>query len=229
MAGDFKISDLNNVPATGPQVQAKEAKAKSDKNVTGKEDFLNLLVHQLQNQDPLDPMKSEEFAVQLATFSQLEQLIEINGKLDSGAAGGGAGSVGTMASYLGQQVVLGDSPVTMKGGKGPDLLVKMPDGARAARIDFLNDQGQIVGSKQLPEVLAGEQALSLEGVNVSNGDYDVRVTAVSANGQFVDVPSKVTGVVDGFVIQPEPALIVNGQQVTVDKVTQVSKPVQKAS
>ena len=44
----------------------------------GKDEFLKLLVTQLQNQDPLNPMKNEEFVTQLATFTSLEQLISIN-------------------------------------------------------------------------------------------------------------------------------------------------------
>ena len=46
--------------------------------VTGKDEFLKLLVAQLQNQDPLSPVKNEEFVAQLATFTSLEQLISIN-------------------------------------------------------------------------------------------------------------------------------------------------------
>jgi flagellar basal-body rod modification protein FlgD len=53
-------------------------KERADFQNIGKTEFLNLLVAQLQHQDPLDPLKNEEFVAQLATFSSLEQLIAIN-------------------------------------------------------------------------------------------------------------------------------------------------------
>ncbi|MCC6952952.1 MAG: hypothetical protein IT290_02420 [Deltaproteobacteria bacterium] len=232
MADDFKVAGsnpyLNSAGTAGTQAGG-ETKPAAERNKTVSQDeFLNLLVHQLQNQDPLDPMKNEEFAVQLATFSQLEQLVQINGKLEGGGASGG-GSIGTMASFLGQQVTLKDSPVSMTAGTGPDLLVDMPTGARSARVDFLDATGRVVGSHVIPEVLDGKQALPLEGVRVPNGEYEVRVVAVSGSGQFVDVESQVTGVVEGFVLEPESALLVGGKQVTMENVVEVSKPVQRAS
>ena len=57
----------------------------------GKDEFLQLLVAQLQHQDPLNPVKNEQFVAQLATFSSLEQLISINEavtKMAEGSANG---------------------------------------------------------------------------------------------------------------------------------------------
>ncbi len=72
-------------------------KSKSDLQNIGKTEFLNLLVAQLQHQDPLDPLKNEEFVAQLATFSSLEQLIEIN-KAVTNLSGGDTSSTTTKSS-----------------------------------------------------------------------------------------------------------------------------------
>ena len=60
--------------------QSTAAKTLTDKTVT-QDEFLKLLIAQLQNQDPMKPMDNQEFAAQLAQFNSLGQLIEINSKL----------------------------------------------------------------------------------------------------------------------------------------------------
>ncbi len=54
--------------------------------ILGKDDFLRLLVAQLQHQDPLNPVESQEYISQLATFSSLEQLIAIRTGIETMAA-----------------------------------------------------------------------------------------------------------------------------------------------
>ncbi|MDM7994847.1 MAG: flagellar hook capping FlgD N-terminal domain-containing protein [Acidobacteriota bacterium] len=78
------MSTINGVNSTYSEQAAAAASGssaktidKSTKDVTTNE-FLKLLVTQLQNQDPLDPMDNSQFLTQLATFSSMEQLISIN-------------------------------------------------------------------------------------------------------------------------------------------------------
>lgn len=211
--------------ATG-QTATQDKKSKDrTQGIASQEEFLTLLIHQLQNQDPLDPMKSEEFAVQLAQFSSLEQLVQINQKLDEGGIGGsGAGSVGTMASFLGQQVVLKDPNVQISGGKGPGLSVMVPPGVQDVRVDLVDADGRVVGSKQVGALEAGKQSIALQDVRVPNGSYEPRVVAVDSSGAFVDLDTKVSGIVEGFVIEPDPALLVNGQQVKLEDIAEVYRP-----
>lgn len=70
------IEGLNSI-MTEQTTQAASARAESPEAI-GKDEFLKLLVSQLQNQDPMNPISNEQFITQLATFSSLEQLISIN-------------------------------------------------------------------------------------------------------------------------------------------------------
>ena len=87
------VNPYRAIAASDSQSQSKD----SDYANIGKSDFLNLLVAQLQHQDPLDPLKSDEFVAQLATFSSLEQLISINQAVTK-LAGGDTNSTTTSSS-----------------------------------------------------------------------------------------------------------------------------------
>lgn len=218
---EFSLPDSIQKTADLDKAANKGVKKKDE---IGQQEFLTLLVNQLQNQDPLNPMDSQQFAVQLAQFSSLEQLISINKKLDGGVDGAANGSVGNMASYLGTQVMLKDEPVQITAGKGPELAIDIPRGTQSARIDLLDENGKVAASKQLDGVEEGIMSFQLEGLRLPNGTYDVRAVAVNRTGQFVELDARPTGVVEGFVLEPEAALLVNGQKVSLDKITEVRKP-----
>ena len=189
-----------------------------DRTNVSQDEFLNLLVHQLQNQDPLNPMDNQEFAVQLAQFSSLGQLTEINQKLETQ----GSGSASTLASYLGNEVQFSDNQVRVANGKGSNLLVDVPAGTESIRVDLLDDQGQIVGSKVVDNFQVGDkQSLSLDGLDVKDGKYAVRAVSVGSSGRFVELPAKVTGTVEGFLMEPEAKLIIGGEELGLEEVSAV--------
>jgi flagellar basal-body rod modification protein FlgD len=63
--------------------QTDSTTAKTDASIVNKDDFLKLLVAQIKNQDPLNPTDGVQFLSQLAQFSQLEQLININTNMET--------------------------------------------------------------------------------------------------------------------------------------------------
>ncbi len=186
----------------------------------GEQDFLTLLVNQLQNQDPLDPMDPKEFSAQLAQFSTVEQLISINKKLDAQTSA--PGSVGAMAGFLGTEVVLNtDGGIEVAGGNGPNVLLDVPAGTQSARIDLLDAKGQVVSSLNVDAPDAGKNLFQLKGLDVEDGNYSLRVVSVDGVGRFKDLPAKITGTVEGFVLEPEPKLLVGGKQVGLEEVVEV--------
>src|SRR3954467_13258067 len=103
--------------ATGNQT-AGILSSNNNKKEVSKEDFLKLLISQLQNQDPLKPLDNQEFAQQLATFNSLEQLIGVNQKLGTLADKLLQANQFNATSLLGKQVVSDGNQVSIKEGKG---------------------------------------------------------------------------------------------------------------
>ncbi len=80
--GIFGFPTGTTTPATTPATAQSKNKPVESAGMATKDEFLQLLVAQLKNQDPLDPVKNENFLAQLATFSSLEQLVAIKEGID---------------------------------------------------------------------------------------------------------------------------------------------------
>ncbi len=89
--------------AANAQKQATSGAASGTAISSDFETFLKLLTAQISNQDPMDPMKAEEFSVQLATFSGVEQQVRTNDLLAQ-MAGGGANGLAAASEWIGREV-----------------------------------------------------------------------------------------------------------------------------
>jgi len=88
----------------------------SEDNTLGKDDFLNLLITQLQNQDPLSPMDSTEFSAQLAQFSSLEQLSNVNENLETLLLYQGSLNNSQAVSFIGKTITASGDSVLITDG-----------------------------------------------------------------------------------------------------------------
>jgi flagellar basal-body rod modification protein FlgD len=182
---------------------------------------MQLLVAQLKNQDPEAPMDSKEFAVQLAQFTQVEKLASIDEKLSAQQGS----TMNSMVGYLGQQVVLDASDVTVSGGQGGQLQLNLAQDASNVEVQLLNASGEVVGETSFGAVQSGKQVVSLDGLSVPDGVYGVKVSAIgSRTGSSFEPTAFVSGLVTGFIPGPDPKLMVGGRQVAVSKVREVTLP-----
>ena len=191
------------------------------KEEVGRDEFLQLLITQLKNQDPEAPVDSKEFAVQLAQFTSVEKLISIDDKLSKQAAQ----SSSSMATYLGQEVTLSANQLPVQGGDGGKIAVNLSEAAAGLEVRFLDDKGEVVGTKTFGAQPEGRGSLTLDGLQVPDGSYRLEVSAQRANGAGSFAPTvAVSGLVTGFVPGLDPKLIVNGREISMSEVQMVSVP-----
>ncbi|MBN2654443.1 MAG: flagellar hook assembly protein FlgD [Nitrospirae bacterium] len=101
MAIDSTAPIMNNPLYTGSTTEASAAQKNS---ALLKDDFLKLLVTQLKNQDPLDPMDNSEFVSQLATFSSLEQISNMSKSMETFIANQNYQNATMAASVIGKEI-----------------------------------------------------------------------------------------------------------------------------
>jgi flagellar basal-body rod modification protein FlgD len=176
----------------------------SDSNdVMGKDDFLTLLVAQLENQDPMNPEDATEFTAQLAQFSSLEQLYNMNDSMtELATTQKQSDRFGTMA-LIGKEVVYADSSFTFDGD--PVTVGYQLDGtADSVSMSVQDENGLTVATLHPTEITQGDHFLKWDGLNndgtvVPDGKYDIILQASSAgeNSTIAVSPlvqSEVTGV-----------------------------------
>ena len=135
------------------------------------ETFLTMLTTQLENQDPLDPVESQDLAVQLATFSGVEQQTLTNDLLSQLAQALGAGSMSEMSNWIGRSV-LTDAPIAFAGAP-IEVEYKVHDQATSAELVVFDDRDREV--QRLPIPLDSKSTswagVSDSGLPFASGNY----------------------------------------------------------
>ncbi|MCB0339029.1 MAG: hypothetical protein KDD53_05475 [Bdellovibrionales bacterium] len=219
MASENINSTKSRFDALDPQLlNTHGGKVDDNPAEVNKDEFLQLLVTQLQNQDPLDPMQNEEFAVQLAQFSSLEQLVNINNNLEGAS---GIESFGSLVSYLGHEVTLSTSDISVSEGDGGSVKVNLAADAANVSLDILNSEGAVVSQVNLGAMSAGKHSVDLKDLPVNDGEYSLAINAVNTGGFNLSASVNKSGVVSGFVPGPDPELLVEGKSVALTDIISV--------
>lgn len=111
--------------------------------------FLKLLTTQMQNQDPLNPIDSSDYAVQLATFSGVEQQTKTNDLLMAMQSGFGLLGMGQMAGWVGREA-RSVAPVQITDAQPVTLLAEPPEGADRLVMVVEDADGTVVNRVDLP-------------------------------------------------------------------------------
>lgn len=121
---------MNVANSTSVNTQSTAAtKATEPSNALGKDAFLRILVTQMKNQNPLEPLKDTEFIGQMAQFSSLEQLTNLNTTMTKFVGGQGNSSLSDYADLIGKKVSYEQTENgEVKSGEGIIKAVSMKNG-----------------------------------------------------------------------------------------------------
>lgn len=197
--------------------------------------FLTLLTTQLQNQDPLNPMDSTEFTNQLVQFSQVEQSINTNQKLDDLLALQ-LGSISSVAlGYVGMDITYTSAEMNWDGAQPIDVHYGLSEQASVAKVNIYSEDGKtLIRSLDAPKS-PGAQQVTWDGKDnngniVDAGTYSVKIDAADKDGKPLTVSSAVTGNVRGIESQDGVVYLLVGERaIALSSVINASVPKETAS
>lgn len=196
------IDTGNTAPATS--TQAKDVSM-------GKEDFLTLLVAQLENQDPMNPADATEFTAQLAQFSQLEQLANMNESLQGLNTMSNEMERMSALSLIGT-VVIAQTEEFSFSGEAMELGYDLEMPADDVKLYVLSQTGATVATLSAPDGSPGQHFIEWDGTDdagmpLERGDYELVIRAVDADERVVDSASLIKGLVYGVDLDPSGSLL----------------------
>ena len=192
------------------------------------DNFLLLLTTQLQNQDPLDPLDSNEFTQQLVQFSGVEQQIKMNEKLDLMIAGQAFNEAAQAVGFLGKLVEAEGNQVDLSGGKAP-IAYDLESEADKVEILLANSAGRTVRTIS-GTTAAGRNELVWDGLDengapVADGAYTIQVRATKADDTTVNAKTYTIGKVTGVeTIEGVLQLMVGNTPVRLENVQSFREP-----
>ena len=199
-----------------------------------KDDFLKLLVVQLQNQDPLNPASNQEFASQLAQFSSLEQLMGMNKALGENLEINGfiANSINNSiaATFIGKEVHAVGSQVHLSEEGDLEIRFNQERASAETLVNIYNSAGTMVRSLDLGAIPGGGVGVEWDGKDESGerlpeGSYYVEVLASDYDSNRIATVTFMMGLVTGVrYLDNRAILLVGEEEVALENVIEVVLP-----
>ena len=184
--------------------------------------FLTILTTQLQNQNPLDPLDTNQFTQQLVQFAGVEQQLKANEQLTTLISLQQTAQSTQALGFVGKTAIVdGSTAVLTNGAAIWDLSVPTSSNVN---ISITNSTGQTVFSG-IYAVSAGENQIygwdgkGTDGTTQPDGKYSLTATAADSAGNSVAISTRIQGVVSSVdLTQTPPLLSINGKTYTVNQI-----------
>ncbi len=188
--------------------------------------FLTLLTTQLQNQNPLDPLDTNQFTQQLVQFASVEQQLKTNDQLTTLVSLQQTAQSTQALTFVGKTAVVDGSTAALTNGSAT-WNIGVPTNSNV-NISITNSTGQTVFTNQYAVQAGQNQTFGWDGkgndgTQWPDGQYKLTATATDTAGNTVAVTTQIQGVVNSVdLTQSPPLLSINGQTYTVNQIKSIS-------
>lgn len=207
----------NNMISTGLvselSVQSKQAKEPKS-NELGQDVFLELMITQMQNQNPLDPQDNSEFVAQLAQFSSVEGLDKLNTTTENMAATFQSSQALQASSMVGRKVKVETESAKLEADGLVAGTVELPFSTNSLEMNIYNSAGELAARDFLGAKAAGDISFSWNGQNelaedLPLGTYRFEVLATASDGSKMPVTTHMSANVDSVTVGKNGTLTLN--------------------
>ena len=224
------LSSIARSSNATPAQKAATAAATPASSGMDKTSFLKLFTTQLQNQNPLEPVKNEAFVAQLAQFSQLEATTNMSESLSQLVSSMKSDRMMGGAALVGRMVAAPDTPAVLSQGKPVQAVIDLPNGAEKVSLTVLDAGGKAVRTGALPSQKAGLASFTWDGKDDSgnvlpDGNYTINASATLAGKSAAVSVAPMTQVfsVSSISSSSDPVLdLANGGKINFSQVLRVS-------
>jgi len=190
---------LNSV-GSDPNISLPSSEDSKKSAILAKDQFLKILVAQMKYQDPMNPVKGTDFTNQLAQFSSLEQLIQVNDNLGSVRTGQEQLGQLAMTNFLGKNVLSEGSGITVTNGTPTTARYEVLGYAESGSLTVFDETGAIVWITDLGRKAPGRYDVSwdgkdMQGNSVPDGEYRFQTDFYDEKDDYVPSQNYQTGTV----------------------------------
>ena len=221
-------ASISSIPESFRTLESTQEKEIARTSTLGQEDFLKLLMTQLQNQDPMEPMDNGEFMGQMAQFSTVQGVTEMGESIDGLVSIYQGQQMSANAGMIGKQALVDGNWAQLEGGKLAGA-IDLTTAANDLRVDVKSETGELMASIGLGSKMAGTQEFSWDGIKqdgttAPEGNYYLSASAIR-DGQATVPAMQVYGTVNSVQMKgSEVTLNVSGQgNVSFNNVKRISQ------
>jgi len=210
-----------------PSFEEENLYATKKEDKLGRDAFMKLFLAQMNHQDPLNPMDTTEFSAQLAQFSTLEQLYNVNENLESIEGNQSSDSKYNALGLMGKEVQAQSNSLLLNDNSSAKGAFYLDAPAEGCIVRIYDENGKVVKEINMDGQFAGTHTFEWDGSDASgnmrtSGIYNYDVSAVSPEGDMLSVEKYIEGTVTRVsLFEEEPVIYVNDTPMSMEQIVNI--------